>query len=942
MPPQSNAEIRRRVYGFGVTTVALLAGALLLRGTEGTSGPTFHALVEILGTVLALLAGALALVRYQSRRDDLILLVGAGLLGAALLDGYHALVTTPLVAGAGRLALDAVSPWSWLASRLHLSVFLLLSVLAWRRQEGARGGARVARSTVYGAVAILASTSYLIFATLPLPRALYPELPFHRPQEVVVGFCFLAALILHVRDGGWRHNAFSFWFALALLLGAGVQLLYMPFSATLHDRWYDAAHVLKAASYGAVLTGLMKSVFYTYRLLEESTAELAAANEQLQAEVRVRQAAEAQVLEREERLTDLLDHAHDLIQITGPDGRIQYTNDAWQRTLGYPAAEATGMNILERVDPDRRAAAAAAFQRALGGEDVPDIETVLVSRDGRRVTVVGGINCRFENGRPVATRAIFRDVTEAKRAARDLEIEKTYLERLFEHAPEAIVLMDGDELVTRINAEFTSMFGYTREEALGRSIGELIVPDEARSSATEATHRVSAGETVSFESVRRHKDGRRVEVSVLGTPMQLVDGSRAIYGIYRDVSERRRTRERLRESVERLQALILASPLAIFTLDLEGNVGLWNPAAVAIFGWKEEEVVGGPLPIIPPGEIGSFRDLFGRAMGGEPLYNVEVVRTRNDGRAVHISLSSAPLYRADGALTGIMAMANDVTDRRRAEEALARAKEQAEEANRAKSDFLARMSHELRTPLNSVIGFTKVLLKNRDGNLTETDTTYLSRIAANGEHLLALINDILDLSKVEAGRMELELGPVDVGELVTETVAQLEGRVSGGEVALLADIPPGLAPLEADRHKLKQVLINLVGNALKFTERGQVQVAVRAARGGGRPRAVEVIDTGIGIPADRLGSIFHPFEQAEESTTRRFGGTGLGLSISSRLTEMMGFQLTVRSKLGQGSTFSIVFAPAAQGAEDGATDEAGAGAGGPAPAPTREEGAAGA
>ncbi|MEX0893720.1 MAG: PAS domain S-box protein, partial [Gemmatimonadota bacterium] len=632
---------------------------------------------------------------YQSRRDDLILLVGAGLLGAALLDAYHALVTTPMVVGAGRLTLNAVSPWSWLSSRLYLSVFLLLSVLAWSRQESAPDGARVARSTVYGAMAILASASFLIFALLPLPRALHPELFLHRPQEVVPGILFLAALVLHVRDGGWRYNAFSFWFALALLLGAGVQLLYMPFSATLHDRWYDAAHVLKAASYGAVLTGLMKSVFYTYRLLEESTVELATANEQLQAEVRVRQAAEAQVLEREERLTDLLDHAHDLIQITGPHGRIQYTNDAWQRTLGYPAAEATGMNILDLVDADRRAAAAAAFQRALGGDDVPDIETVLVSRDGRRVTVVGGINCRFENGRPVATRAIFRDVTEAKRAGRELEIEKTYLERLFEHAPEAIVLMDGDERITRINAEFTRMFGYTPGEALGRNLGELIVPDEARSSATEATRQVSGGETVSFESVRRHKDGRRVEVSVLGTPIDLVDGSRAVYGIYRDVSERKRTRERLRESVERLQALVLASPLAIFTLDLEGNVGLWNPAAVAIFGWKEEEVVGGPLPIIPSGEAGSFRDLFGRAMGGEPLYNVELVRTRKDGRAVHISLSSAPLYRADGAVTGIMAMANDVTDRKRAEEALARAKVQAEEANRAKSDFLARMSHEL-------------------------------------------------------------------------------------------------------------------------------------------------------------------------------------------------------------------------------------------------------
>lgn len=235
------------------------------------------------------------------------------------------------------------------------------------------------------------------------------------------------------------------------------------------------------------------------------------------------------------------------------------------------------------------------------------------------------------------------------------------------------------------------------------------------------------------------------------------------------------------------------------------------------------------------------------------------------------------------------ALQQGITERQQAAEALRLAKEAAEEANRAKSTFLATMSHELRTPLGSIIGFANLLAKNKGKNLQSQELLYVERVRANSLHLLGLINDILDLSKIEAGRVELEHAPTWLTALVQEVVAQFAGTVRGAKGQLLTDMPPQLAPFYTDASKLKQILLNLVGNALKFT-----------------PRRIDIIDTGIGIPAEQLAGIFERFQQADNSITRRYGGTGLGLTIARSLCQLLGYQLTVHSEVDKGSTFSIL------------------------------------
>ena len=368
-----------------------------------------------------------------------------------------------------------------------------------------------------------------------------------------------------------------------------------------------------------------------------------------------------------------------------------------------------------------------------------------------------------------------------------------------------------------------------------------------------------------------------------------------------------------RESEQMRAALVHSTIDGVAAFDASGCVSAWNPRMASLTGRAEAAVDGKMIgELIPFLEQGTEVQMLLDALAGRGTQMPDVrVTEAASGADVWLDISVTPMRSTEGRTVGGLLVARDITERKRVADLVLAGKVAAEEANRAKSDFLARMSHELRTPLNAVIGFTNVLRRNKHGRLAPDELTYIERIGANGLHLLGLINEVLDLAKVESGRDTAQLATASLAALVADTIAELDVRASGASVRLQSQLPSG--PLEAntDEAKLKQVLINLIGNAIKFTPAaGRVTVRVITDATTGRPSRIDVEDTGIGIPAEHIGAIFEAFEQVDTDTSRRFGGTGLGLAISRKLCELMGYELVVRSQVGVGSTFSIVLSSA--------------------------------
>jgi PAS domain S-box-containing protein len=355
-------------------------------------------------------------------------------------------------------------------------------------------------------------------------------------------------------------------------------------------------------------------------------------------------------------------------------------------------------------------------------------------------------------------------------------------------------------------------------------------------------------------------------------------------------------------------ALVETSPVAIVTVDLNATVVGWNPGAERLFGYSPVEALGRPMEdLVATAEV---RHEVGanirKTLAGEWIRAIGR-RARKDGTLVDVEISSVPVV-VDGARVGMIGIYHDITE-------LLRARREAEAANEAKSAFLATMSHEIRTPMNAVIGMSGLLLTTR---LTDEQREYAEIVRQSGDALLTVINDVLDFSKIEAGKLDLESQPFDLRECVESALDLVATRAAekGLDLAyLMAEGTP--AAVAGDVTRLRQVLLNLLSNAVKFTERGEVVLSVSAHAVDGAARLHEltfaVRDTGIGIPPDRLGSLFQSFSQVDASTTRRYGGTGLGLAISQRLTELMGGRIGVTSEVGVGSEFRFTIrAPVAE------------------------------
>ncbi|MEO8715711.1 MAG: PAS domain S-box protein, partial [Acetobacteraceae bacterium] len=379
------------------------------------------------------------------------------------------------------------------------------------------------------------------------------------------------------------------------------------------------------------------------------------------------------------------------------------------------------------------------------------------------------------------------------------------------------------------------------------------------------------------------------------------------FGTHTDVTDQLAADERLRGSEERFRTLMDASADIIWNTPPSGEFDWPQPRWSAFTGQAFEALRGrGWMEAIHPDDRAATREAWERALTGRGRYEVEHRMRRHDGEWRNMTGLGAPILDAGGAIREWIGIHTDVTDQRRAAAELEAARDEAEAANRAKSKFIANMSHELRTPLSAVIGYTEMLEEEIEELGQQHLLADLNKITANARHLLSLINDVLDLSKVEAGRMTVSAERFDVAEMMREVADTAGPLAAKKENRLILDLADGLGQARTDQVRVKQGLLNLLSNAAKFTENGTVTLRVRREVRDGRDWLVFAVeDSGIGMTEEQLAKLFQRFSQADESTTRQFGGTGLGLAITRAFCRLMGGDVRVESQAGHGSTFTI-------------------------------------
>ena len=628
--------------------------------------------------------------------------------------------------------------------------------------------------------------------------------------------------------------------------------------------------------------------------------------------------------ESEERYRTFINATSAMVYLK--DSRFRYilVNQAMEELLGMNLQDIIGKDDFQLMPPET-----ADYFRENDTRVVQTKSTVVVEeRLHDKIYESTKFPVLLENG-DVVIGGISRDITERKQAENKLKETEERYNALFEQSIDLVFVVGFDGQFLDANSAALDLVGYTRDEISSLSIVNLLDDDQIPVALDIIEEIHQYGVQQGLKELRlRHRDGSAVYVETQGATIMSNGEPVAIQGIARDITARKKAEEELLSLTRRLNDIIEFIPDATLVIDRDGRVIAWNRAIEEMTGITKDAILGKghyeyaipfygrrrPMLI----DLLDKRDkkmeaLYKYVERGSKIYAESYISGLRDGQGAHLWSVAAPLFDKDGNRFGSIEMIRDVTEIKAKEKSLEeslRGREIAEEATRAKSAFLANMSHEIRTPMNGIIGLVNLALQT---GLTEKQKDYLNKIESSAQGLMVIINDILDYSKLEADKMKLEILDFNLEDVMTHISDIMYPNAVQKRLDLLFHIDRDVPLfLKGDPWRLQQVLMNLIGNAVKFTEKGEVVVRVEACARFKRGRKdyihlkFSVRDTGIGLTKEQMGDLFELFTQADSSVTRRYGGTGLGLAISRQIVQLMGGTIEATSEAGKGSVFSFM------------------------------------
>ena len=612
-----------------------------------------------------------------------------------------------------------------------------------------------------------------------------------------------------------------------------------------------------------------------------------------------RKQAERRLRLAEEKYRSVFENSATAITVTDEQERVIQWNKLAEKLFGFTAEELF-LKPVRSLYPEEAWKAMQSMNIRSKGM-VRQHETQAIRKDGTLIDIAISVTVlATPDGGKTGSIGIIEDITERKEAERKIRNAEEQYRTIFENSAVAITVTDEEERIISWNHLAEQLLGMGREDLHRRPVRNLYASEEWQRLQSMDLRKKGITQNVETQIIR--KDGNKIDIDLCITVLRTPDGGkRGSIGIIRDITERKEAERKLRIAEEKYRTIFDNSPVAITIADKDGVIVSWNKFAEELLGRSHDELFGKTTEsLYPADERGKIHALNIRQSG---TAHFETKILKGGGELMDVKTSVSVLTDTEGRITGSIGIIRDITERNRMMGELKKSREQAESANHSKSDFLSNMSHEIRTPMNGILGMLDLLLETP---LNGEQHEYATFIKNSADSLLTIINDILDFSKVEAGKLTLENIPFDLWTSVEDVASMLAVRAQEKGIELLVRFSPDTPRrVQGDPGRIRQILINLAGNAIKFTAKGYVLINVESLPKGGDlcEFKFSVEDTGIGIPPEKIDYVFEKFTQADTSTTRRYGGTGLGLAICKQLAALMGGKIGATSRVGLGSTF---------------------------------------